>query len=168
MLDLPVQAGCPTLAVLSAVGLVVAVFLFRSQRQIRRPAAANQLGQSDSETLVTVLDERIDALEQLLREANEQAARLETIVERAATLRAVNRPSPPSEHTPSQPIGQAARLAALRRVEAPAPATIAVRRYDDIYALADAGQKCDEIASRVGSPVGEVELILSLRGQRQP
>lgn len=166
MLDLPIQMAGPTLAVLSVVGLIVAAFLFGSQRQIQRPAAVNRLTQSDAVELVAVLDERIGALEQLLRQAQEQAARLETVVERAATLRAVNRTSPPSEHPTSQLIGQAARLAALRPAEAPAPAAIAARRYDDIYALADAGQKSDEIASRVGSPVGEVELILSLRGRR--
>lgn len=41
------------------------------------------------------------------------------------------------------------------------------RRYDEIYTLADYGLDAGEIAQRVGSPVGEVQLILSLRGRRQ-
>jgi hypothetical protein len=41
------------------------------------------------------------------------------------------------------------------------------RRYEEIYTLADYGLDAGEIAQRVGSPVGEVQLILSLRGQRQ-
>jgi hypothetical protein len=40
------------------------------------------------------------------------------------------------------------------------------RRYDEIYLLADYGFDAPAIASRVGSPVGEVELILGLRQKR--
>ncbi len=39
------------------------------------------------------------------------------------------------------------------------------RRFDEVYALADAGHAPAVIASRVGSPVGEIELILSLRNR---
>jgi hypothetical protein len=39
-------------------------------------------------------------------------------------------------------------------------------RYDEIYALADYGLELAEISQRVGSPVGEIELILGLRGKR--
>jgi hypothetical protein len=37
------------------------------------------------------------------------------------------------------------------------------QRQEDIFALSDAGHTSATIAQRVGSPVGEVELILSLR-----
>jgi hypothetical protein len=39
-------------------------------------------------------------------------------------------------------------------------------RYDEIYVLADYGHNAAEIAQRLGSPIGEVELILSLRSKR--
>ena len=38
-------------------------------------------------------------------------------------------------------------------------------RREEVYALADYGYDAAEIARRVGSPIGEVELILSLRGK---
>ena len=37
------------------------------------------------------------------------------------------------------------------------------RRYDRIHALADEGLSAGEIAEQLGSPIGEVTLILSLR-----
>ena len=45
----------------------------------------------------------------------------------------------------------------------PSRATDRARRREEIYRLADYGFAAAEIARRVGSPVGEVELILSLR-----
>ena len=39
------------------------------------------------------------------------------------------------------------------------------RRYEEIYTLADYGYEPAEIARRVNTPVGEVELILSLRSR---
>ena len=41
------------------------------------------------------------------------------------------------------------------------------RRREEIYRLADYGLAVAEIARRVGSPVGEVELILGLRGRSE-
>ena len=40
------------------------------------------------------------------------------------------------------------------------------QRQQEIYTLADYGYDAAEIARRVGSPVGEVELVLGLRTQR--
>ena len=39
------------------------------------------------------------------------------------------------------------------------------RRQEEIYTLSDYGYEPAEIARRVNRPVGEVELILSLRGR---
>jgi hypothetical protein len=39
-------------------------------------------------------------------------------------------------------------------------------RYHEIYTLADYGYQAHDIAHRVGTPLGEVELILGLRGER--
>jgi hypothetical protein len=40
------------------------------------------------------------------------------------------------------------------------------RRYEEIYLLADYGFDPAEIGHRVGMPVGEIQLILSLRAKR--
>jgi hypothetical protein len=40
------------------------------------------------------------------------------------------------------------------------------RRYEEIYTLADYGYDAAEIAQRIGTPIGEVQLILGLRGNR--
>ena len=54
------------------------------------------------------------------------------------------------------------RVAARRARQAAASRP---RRQEEIYTLADYGYEPAEIARRVGTPVGEVELILSLRGR---
>ena len=43
---------------------------------------------------------------------------------------------------------------------------LADRRYEEIYLLADYGFDPAEIGHRVGMPVGEIQLILSLRAKR--
>jgi hypothetical protein len=47
-----------------------------------------------------------------------------------------------------------------------APRPSRQRRHEEIYTLADYGYAAAEIAQRVGTPVGEIELILSLREKR--
>ena len=134
------------------------------------------------------LDSKMGVLEHLIREADRAAARLEADLESArradaktpAPAEAVGNvpesPEPP-DWPPSRPISQAEKLklrsAADRestvRVADPAEAEVsppAERRYEEIYLLADYGFDAAEIARRVGTPVGEVELILGLRGKR--
>jgi hypothetical protein len=41
----------------------------------------------------------------------------------------------------------------------------ASRRHAEIYSLADSGMSSAAIANRVGCPIGEIELILGLRGR---
>jgi hypothetical protein len=53
--------------------------------------------------------------------------------------------------------------AASSRIDPPKEKPTIARRHAEIYTLADAGHPSAAIASRVGSPIGEVELILSLR-----
>jgi len=47
-----------------------------------------------------------------------------------------------------------------------APRPSRQRRHEEVYTLADYGYDAAEIAQRVGTPVGEIELILSLRDKR--
>ena len=87
------------------------------------------------------LDTKMAALQALIDDADRAAARLEA---------ALGRPAPSAANTPA-PDG---------------PDALRPRRRDEIYTLADYGYDAAEIARRVGSPIGEVELILSLRGRQ--
>jgi hypothetical protein len=154
------------------------------------PAAAkasrNMHEDEMAEELSTQLDSRVALLEQRIREADLAAARLEAALAAAEATAghaakgdsSSEAEEPSRDKTPeSLPVSQAEALRASVAVEPPAPGIAkgpdvssprpgADRRYDEIYALADYGFAPAEIAGRVGSPVGEVELILSLRGKR--
>ena len=135
------------------------------------------------------LDSKMRALEQLTREADRAAARLEAAL--AATPRGKMPASASSQASKaprevlhssndfdSPPASQAAglkppgespafmvsSLESARFSAADAPSFD--HRYDEIYLLADYGHSPAEIAQRLGSPIGEVELILSLRPKR--
>ena len=133
------------------------------------------------------LDAKLSLLQSMIVEADRAAARLEEALQRAY-------PSlPPGSQAESlRPAGRATlaiaevKLPNARSVErfgsgaAPAmsgvakllfrrralPATDRARRREEVYRLADYGFAAPEIARRVGSPVGEVELILSLRDSK--
>ncbi len=122
------------------------------------------------------LDTKFSLLQSLIAEADRAAARLEDALDRfhptlppgsqAESLRPVawqacdirreletrERENTAGESDLSTPEGD------------PSRASDRGRRREEIYRLADYGFATGEIARRVGSPVGEVELILSLRG----
>ena len=112
------------------------------------------------------LDSKMSALEHLIREADRAAARLERALE-----------SSPRPSGPTLPASQADRLKSsgaakataesqpdrAARISDPEPAADQDRRYEEIYTLSDYGFNSSDIANRVGTPVGEVELILGLR-----
>jgi hypothetical protein len=129
------------------------------------------------------LDSKMAALEQLIREADRAAARLEAAAERQIGRVSNSSPPPEAALPPSgessgpPPVSQADALRSTgagdakshfgsHGDDAASARPAADRRYDEIYTLADYGLAPAEIAHRVGSPVGEVELILSLRGKR--
>jgi hypothetical protein len=101
------------------------------------------------------LDSKMGALEHLIRDADRAATRLE------AALRAEASATRPREEGQA---GQARGLMPERSDDA--VPTAQPGRYDEIYLLSDYGHPAAEIAHRVGLPIGEVELILSLRKQR--
>jgi hypothetical protein len=115
------------------------------------------------------LDSKMSVLEHLIRDAERQIARLDerlgrkpegasepaTTPARPAPISAPHITTQAAALASSQLIGQGARQASPRATKE--------RRFDEVYALADAGHAPAAIASRVGSPVGEIELILSLR-----
>jgi DNA-directed RNA polymerase specialized sigma24 family protein len=94
------------------------------------------------------LDSKMRVLQALIAEADRAAARLEAAA--AKSPEAVEQPAPPD----TEPTTQAEVLKSARR------------RQEEIYTLADYGLDAAEIARRVGSPVGEVELILGLREKK--
>jgi hypothetical protein len=119
------------------------------------------------------LDAKLGLLQSLIAEADRAAARLEDALDRAYP----NLP-PGSQAESLRPAAGLARdvrhdpemAAAESRGSVadgdPPPATDRARRRAEIYRLADYGFAAAEIARRVGSPVGEVELILSLRDSK--
>jgi hypothetical protein len=116
------------------------------------------------------LDSKLSLLQSLIVEADRAAARLEGMLERAyPTLPPGNQaeslcPGTAQAHDDLQdlePIAEESKSLAADRM--PSQAADRARRRGEVYRLADYGFGPSEIARRVGSPVGEVELILSLR-----
>jgi len=119
------------------------------------------------------LDAKSSLLQSLIVEADRAAARLEDALDRAY-------PSlPPGSQAESlRPVADqvrdlrheaetaAAESSPTTSDAEPSRAADRARRREEIYRLADYGFAAEEIARRVGSPVGEVELILSLRGSK--
>ena len=134
------------------------------------------------------LDSKMAALAHLIREADRAAGRLESALASAGRVPDATPAAEPSSGEPADTPGKPAPSAppptnqaeALKSAGAaqggavaqqPAPETGEPRRpaderYEEIYLLADYGFDAAQIARRVGSPVGEVELILGLRGKR--
>ena len=99
------------------------------------------------------LDSKLSALQALVAEADRAAARLE-----AALASAAAPARPPSHQAESlQHAGGSDRD--------PATAAPRTRRQEEVYTLADYGYDAAEISRRLGTPIGEVELILGLRQQ---
>lgn len=112
------------------------------------------------------LDSKMSVLQHLIRDADRAAARLESAM--AATGPGPRAPILPPE---GQRANQAEALfsGASAAGEASAygrPGQTHPGRYDEIYLMADYGHPAAEIAKKLGLPIGEVELILSLRTRR--
>lgn len=137
------------------------------------------------------LDTKMGLLQQLIAEADRAAARLEAalaLAERAAPQQPGAEPAAPQVDTRLEApdwSGQVASQAeALKLAGGPGRTSLGREqtatetstaaseepppglRYQEIYTLADYGFEAAEISRRVGTPVGEVELILGLRGKR--
>lgn len=118
------------------------------------------------------LDNKIRILEHLIRDADARIAQLQSVgewLDRSATLETETAAAPgivlSKLSAGDRDRGIAWSTACSEPAAAHSPA-LAARPYEEIYALADAGCSNSEIAGRLNSPVGEIELILGLRGQR--
>ncbi len=114
---------------------------------------------------------KMAALDHLIREADRAAARLE-----AALAAARQEEAPPASQADA--LRPAAMGAAGISLEGPTgqlvgpasdpnPAQSSRRRcHEEVYQLADSACDSAEIARQLGVPIGEIELILSLRDSR--
>jgi hypothetical protein len=143
------------------------------QRGVEREMSNLLVELSEMARQVTAqLDTRSTKLELLMREADEKIE----------TLRQLNGSAPQGQQAHSSPMtyatstsppvqlarqSSAERDALMQPLEGapPAPVTEAQidARHAEIYALADQGSSPRDIASRLGRPSGEIELILALR-----
>lgn len=140
--------------------------------------AAMQQWEVDMHEIARDLSARIDSkmglLEGLIRTAEREANRLErAIAEAQAQPASGDRHPPPSDDAASDdaasdettihPIATQAAEAAKSALNAATSTEHLLPRQEQIYQLADQGLAAGEIARQVGSPIGEVQLILSLR-----
>jgi len=105
------------------------------------------------------LDSKIVILNQLIRTADAQIARLEQALQLPGQER------PPSASWAATSASHASSdgiTTADSAVAAPKPVAPSAQQ-SEIYSLADAGYNSAAIAQRIGTPQGEVELVLSLR-----
>lgn len=132
------------------------------QRETPPAGSADDLGRWEvqlherARELCGQLDSKMAALQALCAEADRAAARLEAALRQAAL------PAPSGE---LRPASQADSLrAGMHAAEETAPRERGAERpKEEIHTLADYGFSPAEIAHRVGLPIGEVQLILSLR-----
>lgn len=112
--------------------------------------------------LSATLETKIALLDRLVREADRVAGRLEGALDAARSSQSHRQPAAAGEdrHVDSQvaALGGVPPDDGWRRQD-PSPQ----ERYREIYALADSGHSTSDIAGRTGMPIGEVQLILSIR-----
>ena len=107
------------------------------------------------------LDSKMGALQALSRIAREEAQRLEAAIERAEkTGLSVPLGAPPSENDAGGGISERPPMPRIADANLPGED----RRRLIAYQMADSGHSPAAIADALGAAVGEVEMILSLRG----
>ena len=106
------------------------------------------------------LDSKIAILEHLIQDATQQADRLEAAIGRAEEIRVGRADEMHAQSLVENRSPSPTRVDGIHRPTSPAS-----RRHAEIYSLADQGLSSAAIATRLGSPIGEVELILGLRGK---
>ena len=122
------------------------------QRAVERQMQSLLVELSEMSRQITAqLDTRSAKLELLIKEADEKIAALHRAGNGSMQGSAVSAVTPASDPV-EMPV-------------VPAPLELDPRHVQ-VYALADEGQDASAIASALGRPRGEVELILALRGQK--
>jgi hypothetical protein len=106
------------------------------------------------------LDTRAAKLEALIQDADEKIARLEALNKQAPARPDFTMPREPSSFPPEP---SASSPIVTVKADDVAPSLTIDAEHAEIYRLADAGKPVPAIASELGRPSGEVELILALR-----
>jgi DNA-binding NarL/FixJ family response regulator len=126
------------------------------QRSVEREMSNLLVELSEMARQVTAqLDTRATKLELLMKEADEKIEALQRL---SGSSSSANRSA--AEHAAlMQPLD----VPPVAPVSAPPPPAAIDPRYVEIYALADQGRSPRDIATHLGRPSGEIELILALR-----
>lgn len=127
--------------------------LQESQALQRDVADLTEKVAQQSDVMAQQWEVRTARLEALLAQADQRIAALEKA---HAALPAAAMEAKPASPAPRSPLG-AAPAPSRHPLDAPATA------HRDVYALADSGLTPVQIAQRLGTPTGQVELILNLR-----
>lgn len=107
------------------------------------------------------LDSKMGALQALIRMAAEETARLEAAISRAEQLGIS--PRPDSLTAIEELSGGDGLEGVLESVEPLSSSDDLSARRDAVYQLADQGLAAVAIARSIGAPLGDVELLMSLR-----
>jgi hypothetical protein len=125
--------------------------MFRKKDPLDKPAGFGSLAQQRAveRQMQNALVEMAEMARQISAQIDTRAAKLEALIREAdqkiAAMKAQDsNGSPPASSLP---------------LDAPAQDP----RHAQVYALADQGHSCNDIAQRLNRPSGEIELILALR-----
>jgi hypothetical protein len=154
------QRGWIALAIaMICIGYLLFRPKFRKKDPLEKPAFGSVAQQRSVERqMQNLLVELSEMTRQMNAQIDTRAAKLEQLIkeadQRIAALRGAE--TDPTKEAPAPTI-------ASSPVEHVTPTFETDPRHAEIYSLADQGQGIKEIASRVGQPTGEIELILALR-----
>ena len=148
------------------LGLMLLIYVFVVRPMMRKkkdpleraaqfPTLAQQ--RSSEREMQNLLVEFAEMARQMSAQLDTRAVRLEELI-RQADERIASLQSAPNRHS-EPPIGTDDRPPPSRAASEQPPDP----RHADVYALADQGRDPYEIAASLGKPRGEVELILALR-----
>lgn len=155
---------------LAGVGGMYILIRYMSKKQKKDPLADSPVRFSLSQhksverEMQNLLVELADMSRQITAQIDTRAAKLDALIreadEKIAELRAL-------EGTASRATPHPLDSYRLPTTPAPLPASDDDPRHARVYQLADQGKSSPQIASELGRPSGEIELILALRGKKQ-
>ena len=158
------QQGWVALVIaMMAIGYLLFRPRFKKKDPLDKPAFGSLAAQRSVERqMQNLLVELSEMARQMNAQVDTRAAKLQELIkqadERIAALKKVegDPPEPKEFVPPPEP-------APAPPEQASSPAAELDPRHAEIYTLADQGKGANEIATRLGRPSGEVELILALR-----
>ena len=161
LLDLDPAQKWSLLAVAVCTMLYAAFRSFiRKKDPLDKPPALGSLAQQRSveRQMQNVLVEMSEMARQISAQLDTRAAKLEALIheadEKIAALRSQSSTPSPIAPPPSPGITMKAESTEQPMIDA---------RHALVYALADQGRSCKDIAQELNRPSGEIELILALR-----